>query len=83
MKKLLLLLTLIPLNLMANSENQLTLYFIPSPIGIDWSTPSSLAWTAMKNRMTLQSRFMGHVFVEVQCNTENKSREWLVEILII
>jgi hypothetical protein len=72
MKKLLLLLTLIPLNLLANSENQLTLYFIPSPIGIDWSTPSSLAWTAMKNRLSLQSRFMGHVFVEVQCNTEKQ-----------
>ncbi len=55
---------------MASTNNHLTLYFIPSPIGIDWSTPANLAWSALKNRLSFQSRFMGHVFIEVQCGTQ-------------
>lgn len=66
-KALYLLLTLIPLKLMATSEPYLTLYFIPSPVGMDWSSPANLAWSALKNKISFQSRFMGHVFVEFQC----------------
>lgn len=47
--------------------NELTLYIIPSPAGMDWSTPSSLAQSAFKNRISFKPRFMGHVFVELQC----------------
>jgi hypothetical protein len=72
MKKFILLLTLFSYNLMANTSPSLTLYFIPSPLGIDWTTPSTLAWTALKNKISFKSRFMGHVFVEVQCEGEKQ-----------
>jgi hypothetical protein len=67
MKKLLTLLTFFSLNTMASTNNSLTLYFIPSPMGMDWSSPAKLAVSALKNRLSLKSRFMGHVFVELQC----------------
>jgi hypothetical protein len=67
MKKWIILLTLLPLKLIATTPNHLTLYFIPSPVGMDWSTPANLAFSALKNRISFQSRFLGHVFVEVQC----------------
>lgn len=57
---------------MAQTPNQLTLYFIPSPVGMDWSTPANLAWSALKNRLSFQSRFMGHVFVELECGNEKQ-----------
>jgi len=73
MKKLFILLTLLPLQIMANTtSNHLTLYFIPSPVGMDWSSPANLAFSALKNRISLQSRFLGHVFVEVQCGNERQ-----------
>jgi hypothetical protein len=72
MKKMILLLILLPLQVLANSENFLSLYFIPSPHGIDWTTPSTLAWTAIKNRLSMKSRFMGHVFVELQCGEDQQ-----------
>lgn len=49
------------------SKNELSLYFIPSPFGIDWSTPSNLAFTAAKNKFGFKSHFMGHVWVEIKC----------------
>jgi hypothetical protein len=49
------------------ATSSLTLYFIPSPKGMDWSSPANLAWSALKNRISFQSRFLGHVFAEVQC----------------
>lgn len=50
----------------------MTLYFIPSPSGMDWSSPSALAWSALKNKISFQSRFMGHVFVELKCGEERE-----------
>lgn len=47
--------------------NELTLYIVPSPVGMDWTTPSSLAQSAFKNRISFKPRFMGHVFVELKC----------------
>jgi hypothetical protein len=44
----------------------LRLYFIPSPGGMDWTSPSSLLRTVLKNRLSMRSRFLGHVFVEVR-----------------
>lgn len=72
MKKLALLLLLISFKSMATTETKLTLYFTPSPHGMDWSSPASLAWTALKNRLSMQSRFMGHVYVEVQCGEKRE-----------
>lgn len=57
---------------MAQTPNQLTLYFIPSPVGMDWSSPANLAWSALKNRLSFQSRFMGHVFVELECGNDKQ-----------
>lgn len=84
-----LLLTLISSNLMANSPANLTLYFIPSPVGLDWSSPASIAKTALVNRLSFKSRFMGHVFVEIQCGQEReitgmvgKNFDYLTQLLI-
>ena len=74
---------------MAQTPNQLTLYFIPSPVGMDWSTPANLAWSALKNRISFKSRFMGHVFVELDCGNEKqltgmvgKNFDYLNQLLI-
>lgn len=67
MKKLIIFLSLFSSTLMAQTQNHLTLYFIPSPVGMDWSSPANLAWSALQNRISFQSRFMGHVFAEFQC----------------
>ena len=57
---------------MADTPSQLTLYFIPSPHGIDWTSPATLAWSALKNRLSFQSRFIGHVFVELECGQDKQ-----------
>lgn len=49
------------------NTSELTLYFKPSPKGIDWTTPASLLKSAVKNKMSFDPRFMGHVFVEFKC----------------
>ncbi len=72
MKKWMLLLTLLSSNLMAYTDQNLTLYFIPSPLGLDWSTPANIAMSALKNRLSFNSHFMGHVFVEVQCGSQRE-----------
>lgn len=89
MKKWILLLTLISSNLMANNETNLTLYFIPSPKGLDWSTPSKIAMSALMNKLTFQSHFMGHVFVELNCEKEKqvtgmigKNFDYLTQLLV-
>lgn len=64
MAKFFLVLLLLTTNLEA--ENHLTLYFVPSPKGIDWSSPSKLGWSALRNYLSFRPHFMGHVFVEFQ-----------------
>lgn len=56
----------------ARAEDHLTLYFTPSPKGIDWRTPSSLLWSAIQNRLTGDKRFIGHVYVELNCGEKNE-----------
>jgi hypothetical protein len=56
----------------ASSQNELTLHFIPSPVGMDWTTPSTLAKSALLNRISLKPRFIGHVFVELECGEEHE-----------
>lgn len=72
MKKLLLLSLLFASEIHANTLNELTLHFIPSPVGMDWSSPSSLAKSALKNRISFKPRFIGHVFVELKCGTTHE-----------
>lgn len=45
---------------------KLTLYFIPSPFGLNWNSPSSLARTIVFNKYSFKSRFMGHVNIELE-----------------
>lgn len=47
---------------------ELSLFFIPSPHGIDWTTPSTLAVSAIKNRVSFRPHFMGHVWAELKCD---------------
>ncbi len=56
----------------ARAAQELTLYFIPSPVGMDWSSPSALAKSALMNRISMKPRFMGHVFVELKCGSEHE-----------
>ncbi|MCT4641551.1 MAG: hypothetical protein N4A33_04585 [Bacteriovoracaceae bacterium] len=46
--------------------NKLTLYFIPSPKPLDWSSPTKLARTIVRNQILRKHRFMGHVNVRLQ-----------------
>jgi len=89
MKKWMILLSLLSSTLMANTQQNLTLYFIPSPKGMDWSSPANLALSAMKNRLSFKSRFMGHVFVELECGEKKeltgmvgKNFDYLTQLLI-
>lgn len=50
--------------------SKLTLYFIPSPRPLDWSSPTSLARTILKNQIIRKKRFMGHVNVKLEHNNE-------------
>jgi hypothetical protein len=43
----------------------MTLYFIPSPYGLNWESPSKLAKGILKNKLLPGSRFMGHVNIEL------------------
>jgi hypothetical protein len=67
MKKLLISALFMTTSVLASSVNELTLHFIPSPKGMDWTTPSTLAKSALMNRISFKPRFIGHVFVELQC----------------
>lgn len=49
----------------------MTLYFIPSPKGLNWDSPTSLARDIVKNKITLDSRFMGHVNIELDYHKED------------
>jgi hypothetical protein len=71
------------------STNELSLYVIPSPKGLDWSGPRSLALSALKNRLTFRPRFIGHVFVELTCGAQHeltgmvgKNFDYLNQLLI-
>ncbi len=69
--------------------DELSLYFIPSPKGMDWSSPSKLATSALKNKLSFKPHFMGHVWVEIKCgNTHEltgmvgKNFDYLNQLLI-
>ncbi len=69
--------------------NELTLHFIPSPLGMDWSSPVKLTYSALKNITSLRPRFMGHVFVELKSRKNfeltgmtSKTFDYLQQLLI-
>lgn len=45
---------------------KLTLLYIPSPFGLNWDSPSKLARTIILNKYSFQSRFMGHVNIDIK-----------------
>lgn len=60
-----------------NTECSLTLYFIPSPLGLNWKTPTTLARDIVKNyavkgRFGNTRRFMGHVNIELKYNDQGR-----------
>ena len=68
MKKVLCLFSLLSTPLMAN---ELTLYFIHSPLGLDWRTPQSISASTVANSIIpkkLGGGFsIGHVYEEINC----------------
>ena len=74
--KAILLITLISINSAALAANRLTLYFVPSPKGLDWTTPQSLAKTTLKNELAIspagQKHSIGHVYEEIECGTYHR-----------
>jgi hypothetical protein len=72
MKKLIFTFLFLSTQAFSSTPSELGLYFIPSPFGIDWATPSSLAMTAAKNKFSFKSHFMGHVWVEIKCGDKHE-----------
>lgn len=89
MKTLILVLFLTLTNSYAQEKNELTLFFVPSPKGLDWSAPSTLAISALKNKLSMKPHFMGHVWVELKCEGQHeltgmtsKTFDYLNQLLI-
>jgi len=58
-------------------EQNLTLYFIPSPFGINWTSPKKLFRSVAANYFSFLPFFMGHVALEVSCSDlENKQQHF-------
>ncbi len=52
---------------------ELTLYFYPSPYGIDWSSPRSLTLSTVLNQLNREGRSIGHVHIELKAPAVNES----------
>ncbi len=48
-------------------QSTLTLYFIPSPFGINWESPSKLFTSMALNYFSFRPHFMGHVAIQLHC----------------
>lgn len=73
MKRLWTAVGLLALSLPARSD-ELTLYFIPSPNGIDWSTPGNMVKDVLKAQIGGKAHSIGHVNIRVDCPTLGRSR---------
>jgi hypothetical protein len=55
--------------------NDFTLHFIPSPKGVNWSKPQSLAFSVLKNQIAHVSggdrHEIGHVYEELRCGDQH------------
>lgn len=49
-----------------SSDFELTLYFYPSPYGIDWSNPRGLTRSAVLNQFSRDGHSIGHVHIELK-----------------
>ncbi len=55
-----------------SKEAWMTLYFIPSPLGLNWETPTALARDILKNKLAIyDNRFMGHVNIELEYTNDD------------
>jgi hypothetical protein len=52
--------------------NYLSLYFIPSPYGVDWSNPRSVLLSNVRNQFSFKPRKLGHVNVHLKCESETE-----------
>jgi hypothetical protein len=53
--------------------NQLTIYAYPSPLGLDWTSPSSLTWTTITNSIYQDNKLInihsiGHMNFDLSCD---------------
>ncbi len=53
----------------------LTIYAIPSPKGIDWTSPKSLAWSAISNQISDKTHTIGHANIHLRCRVEEGDAE--------
>lgn len=56
---------------------KLTIYFIPSPKRLNWTTPTTLARTILTNKLSRKRRFMGHVNVELEFSENGEKKHFL------
>lgn len=55
----------------------LTIYAIPSPHGVDWSTPKTLTWSAARNNMSPETHKIGHANIHLRCGSaEGDDRDY-------
>lgn len=47
--------------------DSLTLYFYPSPYGVNWRSPKTLARSMLRNALSKRGRQIGHATVEISC----------------
>lgn len=58
--------------------SSLTLFFIPSPFGINWSSPRKLFTSIALNYISFRPHFMGHVAIQVSCtDLSNKQHDFI------
>ncbi len=80
-KYFLFLLLVIQGSLLAQTENSLTLYFIPSPSKINWNTPKDLTESVFKNEIISmlfsKTHSIGHANIQVNCNIQGKAVNFL------
>lgn len=48
-------------------DESVTLFFIPSPFGINWESPKKLLSSMILNYFSYRPHFMGHVAIQVSC----------------
>lgn len=66
------------ITLSSAQSNELTLYFIKSPSGLDWSSATSLSRSIITNYVSFKRNFMGHVNIELNCkNPQDVERKFL------
>jgi hypothetical protein len=55
----------------ARADGKLTVWIYPSPVGIDWSSPSKVAWSAVRNELARSpypfKHSIGHANIELEC----------------